>query len=84
MTSAELPCDRAGQSPVVVLIHGHPFSRRMWDPQPETLREHFRVMVPDLRYCRRKPGHRGRDQGRPAKETIGAGAGTERPDGRHR
>jgi pimeloyl-ACP methyl ester carboxylesterase len=33
----------------ILLIHGHPFDRTMWDPQVEFLRNDFRVVVPDLR-----------------------------------
>ena len=33
----------------VVLIHGFPFSREMWDPQIEALQKRFRVIAYDLR-----------------------------------
>ncbi|MEV0846162.1 alpha/beta fold hydrolase [Streptomyces sp. NPDC049954] len=33
----------------LVLIHGHPFDRSMWDPQRAAFRERRRVIVPDLR-----------------------------------
>lgn len=33
----------------VLLIHGHPFDRRLWDPQVAALRGSFRVLAPDLR-----------------------------------
>jgi 3-oxoadipate enol-lactonase len=33
----------------VVLIHGHPFDRTLWQPQIEHLRGTFRVLAPDLR-----------------------------------
>ena len=49
MSAIDLAYDRAGQGPVVVLIHGHPFNRSMWQPQLAALREHFQVIVPDLR-----------------------------------
>ena len=36
--------------PVVVLVHGHPFNRTMWNPQAEAVeRAGHRVIVPDLR-----------------------------------
>ena len=49
MTAADLAYDDAGQGPVVVLVHGHPFNRSMWAPQREALAGRFRVIVPDLR-----------------------------------
>jgi pimeloyl-ACP methyl ester carboxylesterase len=33
----------------VVLIHGHPFDRTLWEPQVAALRGQFRVVAPDLR-----------------------------------
>jgi pimeloyl-ACP methyl ester carboxylesterase len=33
----------------VLLIHGHPFNRTMWQPQLEFLQASYRVVVPDLR-----------------------------------
>jgi pimeloyl-ACP methyl ester carboxylesterase len=33
----------------VVLIHGHPFDRSLWQPQTEVLAGEFRVVAPDLR-----------------------------------
>lgn len=38
-----------GRGPVVVLLHGFPLNRAMWDAQREGLRDTFRVIVPDLR-----------------------------------
>lgn len=32
----------------MVLIHGHPFDRRMWAPQLEALSRDFRLLAPDL------------------------------------
>jgi 3-oxoadipate enol-lactonase len=49
MPPADLAHDDAGDGPVVVLIHGHPFNRGMWAPQLAALRDRFRVIVPDLR-----------------------------------
>ncbi|MFG3140017.1 alpha/beta fold hydrolase [Streptomyces sp. NPDC048211] len=40
----------AGEKPPVVLVHGHPFNRTMWQPQTEALvTAGYRVVVPDLR-----------------------------------
>ena len=33
----------------ILLIHGHPFDRTMWNPQMESLETEFRVIAPDLR-----------------------------------
>src|SRR5215469_12239673 len=48
MTPVDLAHDDAGDGPVVVLVHGHPFNRGMWAPQLAALRD-FRVIAPDLR-----------------------------------
>jgi 3-oxoadipate enol-lactonase len=45
----KLAYDAAGHGECVVLIHGHPFDRTLWDPQLVALRDGFRVIVPDLR-----------------------------------
>lgn len=44
-------CTDAGSSPdVLLLIHGHPFNRSMWDPQVAAASAAgWRVVVPDLR-----------------------------------
>lgn len=40
----------AGEGPAVLLVHGHPFDRRMWLPQIESLTAAgFRAVAPDLR-----------------------------------
>jgi 3-oxoadipate enol-lactonase len=44
-----LAYDDAGTGHRVVLIHGHPFDRTMWEPQLAALTDRFRVLVPDLR-----------------------------------
>jgi 3-oxoadipate enol-lactonase len=41
--------DTGSGSPVVLLVHGFPLNRSMWEPQLGTLRERARVIVPDLR-----------------------------------
>jgi 3-oxoadipate enol-lactonase len=47
--------DGAADDACVVLIHGHPFDRTMWDPQVAALRDSFRVLAPDLRGFGRSP-----------------------------
>ena len=44
-----LTYDDAGSGECVVLIHGHPFDRTLWEPQLAALRGSFRVLAPDLR-----------------------------------
>lgn len=44
-----LAYDDTGDGECVVLIHGHPFNRTLWDPQVTAVRDEFRVLVPDLR-----------------------------------
>lgn len=42
--------DDVGAGPAVVLLHGFPMTRRMWDPQVESLAAAgYRVILPDLR-----------------------------------
>src|SRR5215469_4615831 len=49
MAAVDLAYDDAGEGPVVVLIHGHPFNRSMWAPLLGALSRNFRVIAPDLR-----------------------------------
>jgi 3-oxoadipate enol-lactonase len=49
VTAADLAYDDAGEGPVVVFLHGHPFNRTMWAPQLAAFRDRFRVIAPDLR-----------------------------------
>jgi pimeloyl-ACP methyl ester carboxylesterase len=45
-----LAYDDVGAGPAVVLVHGFPLDRRMWQPQvAELIRLGYRVIVPDLR-----------------------------------
>jgi 3-oxoadipate enol-lactonase len=44
-----LAYDDVGRGDCVVLIHGHPFDRTLWQPQVAALRKDFRVLAPDLR-----------------------------------
>jgi 3-oxoadipate enol-lactonase len=41
--------DTGSGRPVVLLVHGFPLNRSMWEPQLGALRERARVIVPDLR-----------------------------------
>ncbi|MEO7455933.1 MAG: alpha/beta hydrolase [Gemmatimonadaceae bacterium] len=42
--------DLGTSADVIVLVHGHPFNRTMWDPQREALANAgWRVIIPDLR-----------------------------------
>jgi 3-oxoadipate enol-lactonase len=55
-----LAYDEAGSGDCVVLIHGHPFDRTLWEPQLAALRDGFRVLAPDLRGFGRSPVTPGR------------------------
>lgn len=41
--------DDVGSGNAVLLIDGHPFNRTMWQPQAQSLRYRYRVILPDLR-----------------------------------
>ncbi|POX56778.1 alpha/beta hydrolase [Streptomyces sp. Ru71] len=41
--------DADSSRPPLVLIHGHPFDRTMWEPQLAAFSPHRRVIAPDLR-----------------------------------
>jgi pimeloyl-ACP methyl ester carboxylesterase len=45
----QLAFDDTGAGQCVVLIHGHPFDRSLWQPQVGVLAGEFRVVAPDLR-----------------------------------
>jgi 3-oxoadipate enol-lactonase len=45
----KLAYDDVGAGACVVLIHGHPFERSLWQPQLAALAGEFRVLAPDLR-----------------------------------
>jgi 3-oxoadipate enol-lactonase len=47
-SAATLAHDDRGSGQALVLIHGHPFARRMWTPQLEQLSTDFRLLAPDL------------------------------------
>jgi 3-oxoadipate enol-lactonase len=54
-----LAYDDAGTGHCVVLIHGHPFDRTLWEPQLAALSDRFRVLVPDLRGFGQSPVTQG-------------------------
>ena len=56
MQETSLCYDDVGEGPPIVLIHGHPFDRRMWAPQLRTLRDDHRVLAPDLPGYGASPG----------------------------
>jgi 3-oxoadipate enol-lactonase len=45
----EMAYDEAGSGTPVLLLHGFPFNRSMWDEQVAVLSSHYRVITPDLR-----------------------------------
>jgi 3-oxoadipate enol-lactonase len=45
----EIAYDDLGSGPSVVLLHGYPFNRTMWRDQLDDLKQHHRVIIPDLR-----------------------------------
>ena len=49
VVGVKLAYDDVGSGDCVVLIHGHPFDRTLWQPQLAALRDGFRVVAPDLR-----------------------------------
>jgi pimeloyl-ACP methyl ester carboxylesterase len=50
MANSKLAYDDHGQGPVILLIHGFPLCRRMWQPQLQPLvAAGYRVITPDLR-----------------------------------
>jgi 3-oxoadipate enol-lactonase len=56
MAAPPLAYDDLGEGQPIVLLHGHPFSRRMWAPQLESLSDEFRVIAPDLPGYGESPG----------------------------
>lgn len=45
----QLAYDDVGMGNAVVLIHGYPFNRSLWNEQVEALSSRYRVVTPDLR-----------------------------------
>lgn len=41
--------DDNGSGPAVILLHGYPFNRSLWNEQVEALKQSHRVITPDLR-----------------------------------
>jgi pimeloyl-ACP methyl ester carboxylesterase len=46
---AQLYYEEVGHGAPLVLLHGHSFDRRMWDPQLAELAQHYRVIRYDMR-----------------------------------
>ena len=44
-----LAFDDTGSGRPVILLHGYPFNRTLWDSQVAALKNNFRVITPDLR-----------------------------------
>jgi 3-oxoadipate enol-lactonase len=55
--------DQGRGDPPVILVHGFPLDKRMWEPQVEALSDEFRIITPDLR------GH-GKSQVTPGPYTM--------------
>jgi pimeloyl-ACP methyl ester carboxylesterase len=49
MSSRILACTDQGDGPPVVLLHGFPLSRRMWEAQVKAWSPNYRVIAPDFR-----------------------------------
>jgi 3-oxoadipate enol-lactonase len=49
MDNIALAFEDSGSGPAVVLIHGYPFNRSLWNEQVAALQSEFRVVTPDLR-----------------------------------
>jgi pimeloyl-ACP methyl ester carboxylesterase len=47
--SIDLAYDDKGSGPPIVLLHGFPFNRSIWDEQVAVLTDRYRVITPDLR-----------------------------------
>jgi pimeloyl-ACP methyl ester carboxylesterase len=55
--------NQESDDPPIMLVHGYPLDRRMWEPQIEALSDEFRIITPDLR------GH-GESQVTPGPNTM--------------
>jgi 3-oxoadipate enol-lactonase len=49
VNNIEIAYDDVGSGPAIMLVHGYPFNRTMWDEQVAVLRDHYRVIRLDLR-----------------------------------
>ena len=49
VNNIRLAYEDVGSGPPIVLIHGYPFNRTMWDGQVSALRDNYRVVTLDLR-----------------------------------
>jgi pimeloyl-ACP methyl ester carboxylesterase len=47
--SIDLAYDDKGSGPAIVLLHGFPFNKSIWDEQVAALTNRYRVITPDLR-----------------------------------
>jgi pimeloyl-ACP methyl ester carboxylesterase len=54
-----LAFEDAGHGPPVILLHGFPFNRSLWNDQVEVLKDSYRVITPDLRGFGDTRGSRG-------------------------
>jgi len=59
MSACSLAFEDRGEGPAVVLVHGHPFDRSLWEPQQAPLARRFRVISPDLRGYGQSPATTG-------------------------
>jgi 3-oxoadipate enol-lactonase len=41
--------DDMGKGAPIIFLHGFPFNKSMWQPQYDSLKQHFRIIAPDLR-----------------------------------
>jgi pimeloyl-ACP methyl ester carboxylesterase len=74
--AAAPPAVIEGDGDAVVLVHGFPLDGRMWAPQVATLRERYRVIVPDvLGFGPAGPGPDHDPDGAPADGLPGAADG---------
>jgi 3-oxoadipate enol-lactonase len=49
LNDIQIAYDDVGSGPAIVLVHGYPFNRTMWDEQVAVLRDKYRIVRLDLR-----------------------------------
>ena len=49
INNLNLAFEDTGSGPPVILLHGYPFNRTLWDGQVSSLKDTFRMITPDLR-----------------------------------
>ena len=76
----ELAYDDVGGGPCVVLIHGHPFDRSLWQSQAAALARDFRVVAPDLRGFGERPVTPHSVSMREYAEDVARGRALRRPE----